>query len=146
MGNHRAIIVLGLGCAVCAGCARTETRVYMMQASPGAGATWTGRSADEVVEAWGPPTARQSDGEGGRLLVYEHKTGISTSASEGPPTPPDLNPNPRGEAPRVTEEIKRPRAKFWIGADGKVYRFWFSADVYKKGEHTPPAKKSASDE
>jgi hypothetical protein len=31
-------------------------------------------------------------------------------------------------------------AKFWIGADGKVYRFWFADEIYKKGLDAPSAR------
>jgi len=139
----RATTTVGLCCLLSLACARTETRVYTVPALANAPATWTGRSVDDVVEAWGPPSARQSDGEGGTVLVYDEKTGISASATEGGPSPPDLDPSPR-PGTTTTEEIKRPRAKFWIGADRKVYRFWFAADVYRKGGDSPPAKKPVS--
>lgn len=144
-GSPGAGIVLGLVCLACVDCSSTQTRVYTMQPGASTPATWNGRDVDEVIEVWGPPSARQSDGEGGALLVYDEKTAVSASASGGPPTPPDLDPNSR-EGMKATQEVRRTRAQFWVGADGTVYRFWFSADVYGKGLDTPPARKTSKPE
>jgi hypothetical protein len=131
---------LWLGCVLVVGCATTQTRTYRLPATTSAPATWTGRAVDDVLEAWGPPSVRTSDGEGGTLLVYEEKTGVSAAVEEGGPSPPDLDPTP-SSGPTKSEQIKRVKAKFWVDREGNVYRFWFSPSVYKKGLDTPPAKK-----
>lgn len=138
--RRKVSLALGFGLLLAIGCAGTETRTYILTNPTSAPATWTGRDMDEVIEAWGPPAARQSDGEGGILLIYEDRTGVSASASEGTASPPDLDPNP-SLTPAKSQEIKRVKAKFWIDSQRKVYRFWFPSGVYKKGLDTPPAKK-----
>jgi hypothetical protein len=139
-GTSALLLLAGLGAVACG---TTTTRTYTVTSPASAPATWTGRSLDEVVEIWGPPSLRQGDGEGGTILVYQDNSGISTSVSEGGASAavPDLDPGaPSG--PQRTETLKKVRAKFWVDKLGHVYRFWFSPEVYKKGTDTPPAKKA----
>jgi hypothetical protein len=139
------LALLTIGCLGLAGCAPTQTRTYTITGPTSAPATWTGRSMDEVLETWGPPSVRESDGQDGTLVVYQDKSAVSTSVSESAPSPPDLDPH-AGAQPMRVENLKKVQAKFWLDKQGKVYRFWFSPEVYKKGTDTPPAKKSENEE
>src|SRR6185295_3807144 len=73
-------------------------------------------------------------------LIYQEKSAISASVSEGAPSAPDMAPDPPAP-PSKTENLKKVQAKFWLDRENKVYRFWFSPEVYKKGTDTPPARK-----
>ena len=134
-----------LAVAVVSGCATTETRSYRLDPAAPALATWNGKSLAKVLDVWGAPTERQSDGEGGSILVYRDNLPITVSSSTRDGTkPPSPSPN-AGDASGSTtsERLTKVRARFWVDAGGTVYRYWFSNDVYEKGEGDLPAPKKA---
>jgi hypothetical protein len=137
----RMILAAAAGAALClapAGCAQhtTVTTRTVLPSSPSS-ATWMGRSVEEVERIWGEAPERESDGEGGVVLVYRTDTGVSVSAGGS------SAPGPTGAAgdPERTqsEKITKVRARFWINPAGNVYRYWFSQDVYDAGKDAPPA-------
>jgi len=131
--------------AIASGCTTTETRSYRLDPAAAPLTTWSGKNVDQVLDVWGPPSERQGDGEGGSILVYREASAITASVTDGSKVPSPAPTSPG--APTTSERLTRVRARFWIDADGKVYRYWFSSDVYKKGEGELPApKKPDADE
>lgn len=128
------LVMLALAGGSCAPAIRTT---YRLDPSSGKPATWNGRSMDEVTQAWGAPNERESDGQGGTILVYRETLPISTSVDRSSKPP---SPDPSVEvSSRQSEPISKVRARFWIDPQGTVYRFWFSSDVYEKGDNELPA-------
>jgi len=134
------LVVLALAGGSCAPATRTT---YRLDPSSGKLATWNGRTADEVTKVWGPPTERESDGQGGTIFVYREQLPISTSV-EGSSKPPSLDPSVEASS-KQSDRVSKVRARFWIDPQGTVYRFWFSNDVYKKGDNELPAPKPAGE-
>jgi hypothetical protein len=91
---------------------------------------------------WGAPTERENDGEGGTILVYREALPVSVSSSTQGATPPASGANaPDGTGSTTSRHLTKVRARFWIDKSGTVYRYWFSSDVYEKGDDDLPAPK-----
>jgi hypothetical protein len=135
-----AALLAALAALSCGEPVRTTTRVLPSSfATPSA---WIGRTADEVAAAWGEPTTREADGEGGTVLVYMEPTNVSVSTSEG------LRPEATGKDPdperTTTERLTRVRARFFLDAGQRVVRTWFAPSVYESGQETPPPPRTGS--
>lgn len=143
---HAALLLLVA--AVLSGCATTETRSYRLDPAAPALATWNGKPLTKVLDVWGAPTERENDGEGGTILVYREALPVTVSSStrEGmAPPPPGPNASD-SKGSTATERLTKVRARFWVNAEGSVYRYWFSNDVYEKGEGDLPAPKKPASE
>lgn len=150
--RFRSIVAAtGLSAVVLAACAPTETRVVRVVDTAGLPAhPWIGKPESLVLETWGPNPAREPDGQGGSILSY---TGDPTPLRPDPnwpvsglpgPVPtasPDGNPpSPFGRETLAFEpKASEPKtsARFWVDAQGLVYRVWFAPSVYKKGKDAP---------
>ena len=105
--------------------------------------TWTGKTRSQVLEVFGRPSSTTADGEGGSILMY-----AEIDRLDEPPPQPGQHVTSDGvsvHADHVDDTtsadrtvVTKDKAKFWIGADDKVYRFWFSPQLYKKGVPMPP--------
>ena len=93
--------------------------------------SWVGQSVETLESVWGHFTAEESDGEGGRILVY-----LGGASTISPPTDGRSRTTfPTAPEPDSTTLIYRPgsvRAKFWANAQGTIYRVWFSETARKK--------------
>ncbi len=130
------------------GCATTETRSYRLDPAAPVLATWNGKATTQVLDVWGAPTERENDGEGGTILVYREvlPVSVSTSTREGlAPSPPAPNASD-SKGTTTSERLTKVRARFWVNAGGTVYRYWFSNDVYEKGDGDLPAPKKPPSE
>jgi len=125
-----------------AGCYQKTVTRHRMEGT--ATRSWIGESIDSVFSVWGPLNAAESDGSGGKVYVYRKsaEARISTDAP-GVPGSTDIN--------RMSENAARDDkrdgnltedARFWTDSAGKVYRYWFSDEVWKsRAEKTiPPAQ------
>jgi hypothetical protein len=107
-------------------------------------ASWTGRTLDEVLEVFGPPSDRSPDSTGGTVLTYqavkpkdERLQPQERPAPGDPPIP--RQPTDDVEVRRTNTAETKNQAQFWVDSQGKVTRFWFSKDMYRKGIPSPPA-------
>ena len=131
-----------------AGCASTKPttekeRVFLTDTSM---YTWTGRSVDEVIRVFGRPSSRAPDGTGLTVLTYDEikavgdtptKPGVSANASD--PDDKGYDGTPSQQAPADRMVASKTQAQFWIDAEGKVTRFYFSPEMYRKGVPSPPS-------
>lgn len=140
MNASRSPVVFGLLLAF-AGCATTVTTVHTVTSEEYAAQSWNGHTEQDVLTAWGPNTRQEPDGLGGHLLTYAKvsSTDVSSARVSADPGQQVLPTGPHDEFQQRASSIDE-LAKFWIGADGKVYRFWFAAEVYKKGLDAPNAR------
>jgi len=78
------------------------------------------------------------------VLTYQRvrATSVQHWSASGVPLPDgrgDLLLGPNATLPNSFVEIDD-LAKFWIGPDGKVYRFWFADEVFRKHLDAPGAR------
>ena len=142
----RVVVLLAL--VALAGCASGKPapereRVFLTDASK---YTWTGKTVDQVVEVFGRPSSRAPNPEGGTVLTYEEILAIgdtpkpragSTVTAEATTGGDPAGPSTQAPADRTVST--RTQAQFWIDAEGKVTRFWFSPEMYRKGIPSPPS-------
>ena len=127
------------------GCAREMTTVRTINPEEIAGKSWIGRNANDVTEVWGDNQSTEPDGNGGRVFTYRNVDAWTfgepfdaDSALKG--RYDNTSPNTvGGETRTATREL----AKFWIGSNGKVYRYWFADAVYRKKLNRPDARPEA---
>jgi hypothetical protein len=109
---------------------------------------WVGKRVDRVVDAWGPPANTKRDGKGGKILVYKilifdgtvtiSDSSIEIAPSLGSPGGPPATTGPVGpvtvELPPEARGLVRgkQKAKFYIDANGVVYRAEIAPPKYKK--------------
>jgi hypothetical protein len=133
----RAMTVVVLGLALAGwGCAR-QVRTERVPVPAMDHLSWTGKPIGAVLEVWGRPSERLQDGEGGTILVYQELDVVGTRQGFGPSDPSPHQPPESAELPQTDLEMD-PRAKFWVDAEGMVYRYWFSPATYRKGVPSPP--------
>jgi len=137
---RRAALALG-ALLSCAGCTTTVTTVRTVSTAEYAAHSWIGRGEQDVVNAWGENGRQESDGSGGRLWTYGRMSSheIPPGRTSGDSGRHDFPAGPNDDLPQRAATVDE-LAKFWIDADGKVYRFWFAAEIYKKGLDAPTAK------
>jgi len=127
-------------------CAPTETRVVRVIDTAGLPAhPWIGKPESLVRESWGSNSAREPDGQGGSILSYTADPGpltVQSTADAGglarpiPSGSPDTAPPSPFGSETVASEPKT-SARFWVDAQGLVYRVWFAPSVYRKGKDAP---------
>lgn len=106
--------------------------------------TWMGEPVFAVVKVWGPCASPTPDGNGGTICIYSSHTpsridsgSAITSGSSNTLEPQKDSLAPRGGGSPDDLPLD---AKFWLNADGNVYRYWFSDAVWKShAEKTKPA-------
>ena len=132
------------GCATYEKPAAEKERVYLTDASK---YTWTGRTVDEVIRVFGRPSNRGPDGTGATVLTYDeikaigdnptapgaHVSATDDAENRGYDGTPSANP------PADRTVMTKMQAQFWIDGEGKVTRFWFSPEMYRKGLPSPPS-------
>ena len=135
------LLLLLTGCATYEKPATEKERVYLTDASK---YTWTGRTVDEVIQVFGRPSSRAPDGTGATVLTYDEikaigdtptKSGVTASADADDR---GYDGTPSVQAPGDRTVTSKTQAQFWIDAEGKVTRFWFSPEMYRKGVPSPP--------
>jgi hypothetical protein len=146
-----AIVVVVLSHAALLGCASSKPeaekeRVFLTDTSK---YTWTGRTVDEVVRVFGRPSSRAPDGTGMTVLTYDEikavgntptKPGVSVDANDADDQGYDGTPSTQTPAERTV--ASKTQAQFWIDSEGKVTRFYFSPEMYRKGVPSPPSSGS----
>lgn len=140
-----ALVIATAGCY--------QKTVTMQRMGDSSSRTWIGEPVASVFAVWGPQNSPESDGHGGKVYVYRKSADarLSTDAPGiGSPGDSDIN--------RMSEKAARDDrrdgnlsedARFWTDPSGKVYRYWFSDDVWKsKPEKTkpPPTTSTPPDE
>ena len=138
------LLLLAAGCATYQKPAAEKERVYLTDASK---YTWTGHTLDEVVKVFGRPSERTPDGTGATVLSYDEiqaigdqptQSGVHATATDDPADRGyDGAPSARPPADRTVKT--KTQAQFWIDGEGKVTRFWFSPEMYRKGIPSPPS-------
>jgi hypothetical protein len=144
--NLRRLSPLALLAVALGGCAASKPaperqRVFLTDASK---YTWTGKTVDQVLEVFGRPSSRAPNPEGGTVLTYaEIQTGDTPQPRAGSTITGEVStdgtPGPSTQAPADRTVATRTQAQFWIDAEGKVTRFWFSPEMYRKGIPSPPS-------
>jgi hypothetical protein len=163
--SRTASVLLLLLLPSLAGCASSRPapereRVFLTDASR---LTWTGKTVDQVLQVFGRPSSRTPDPDGGTVLTYEDIVGIGDTpqrragASSADPASPEprttvgtdtsgragvsvsSGPEPTATAPRDRTVATELKARFWVDEQGKVTRFWFSPELYRKGIPSPPS-------
>jgi hypothetical protein len=139
----RAAMALAAGLTL-GGCTTTVTNVRTISPEEYAAHSWTGHSERDVTAAWGENQRKEPDGTGGYLLTYrkvESRVAAPVATAQGMQDPGSRDDNPAHESqlPQGGSTVDE-LAKFWIGPDGKVYRFWFADEIYKKGLDAPTAR------
>jgi hypothetical protein len=126
-------------------CSTTMTTVRTIPPEEYAALSWNGRTTQDIARAYGGRHLEEPDGYGGRIWTYTEASLFKTTMTPTPPgemtsdaikipSDPVISPpitvgsTPVVYLPSVTgtETAVPPpvvRAKFWIGADGKVYRY-----------------------
>lgn len=132
-------LLLASALATLAGCATTETTVVTLPPVALPKSSWIGHDVTDVISKWGPASQREADGRGGQILTYD-KTQTTLSESN---TAPGID---LPSVPVKTTPIKKVRARFWVDPQKKVYKIWFSDDVYEKGEDVAPSAHPESDD
>jgi len=138
-----ASLVLG-AVLILPGCSRSVTTVRMATPEEYAALSWIGHTAEEVALAWGENRGGEPDGAGGWVLTYRRVQATSAGLQSASGVPlwaggrPVLN-GPNAILPNEVVVIDD-LAKFWIGSDGKVYRYWFADEVFRKHLDAPGAR------
>jgi len=140
MNARSAALVLG-ALLTFAGCATTVTTVRTVTPEEYSAQSWVGHAERDVAIAWGPNNRKEPDGRGGHLLTYAKVSSADVPSARVTSDPGQhvLPTGPHDEFQQRTSSVDE-LAKFWIGPDGKVYRFWFAAEIYKKGLDAPTAR------
>ena len=110
-----------------------------------------GNTVDEVVQVFGRPSSRAPDGTGATVLTYDEIQAIGdtptqpgTHVSTNDPADKGYDGTPSTAAPADRTVKTKTQAQFWVDGEGKVTRFWFSPEMYKKGVPSPPPPPPAS--
>ena len=80
--------------------------------------SWMGKSEGDLIQAWGPPQNRESDGKGGQVLTYGKTVDLGQ-------TPGYMQRNYNGTVSWVNPEqnsYTRIR-QFYINPEGTIYYF-----------------------
>jgi len=136
------LVALALG-----GCARKTEVVRVIEYAPPP-PEWVGRSAAEVVDTFGSPTERRSDGQGGSILVYRRELPVRVGQTQKPNWPSVGDP-PKQPTDPEWNVVTRDVAKFWIDPDGQVYREWLDpqhVDRLRRGKGRPAEKSGAGED
>lgn len=125
------------------GCSPTVTTVRTITPQEYAALSWLGHTAAEVARAWGENGLGEPDGLGGHVFTYQRlqtsQPPPNQSAAGVPSSAPNLFGGSNGVLPNEVVEIGD-LAKFWIGSDGRVYRYWFAKEVYDRQLDSPSAR------
>jgi hypothetical protein len=122
----------------------TVTRRTVVAAPPGTSA-WTGRTVEDVERVFGAASETEADGEGGTVLVFRQNTPFSVSQTAG--APPQGTRGALADPERTqSETITKVIARFWIDANGTVYRHWFAPEVYDSDRDEPPPREPSGEE
>ena len=126
------------------GCSPTFTTVRTVTPEEYAARSWIGHTAEDVALAWGESRRGEPDGARGQVLTYQRvqTTSAGPQSASGVPLWASGRPvlvGPNAILPNEVVAIDD-LAKFWIGSDGKVYRFWFAEEVYGKHLDAPGAR------
>ncbi len=125
------------------GCSRTVTTVRTITPAEYGASSWLGHTAAEVTLAWGEHGPGEPDGVGGHVFTYQWLQTSPPPPSQTSPGVPTFAPNllagPGGVLPNDVV-YAGDLAKFWIGVDGKIYRYWFAKDVYTRHLDAPSAR------
>ena len=126
------------------GCSPTFTTARTVTPEECAARYWIGHTVEDVALAWGESRRGEPDGAGGQVLTYQRVQTTSAQPQSAPGAPrwgavdPALDVRngilPNGVV--ASDDL----AKFWIASDGKVYRFWFADDVFRKHLDAPDAR------
>jgi len=125
-------------------CSRTFTTVRTITPEEYAAQSWIGHKAEDVALAWGENRGGEPDGAGGWVLTYRKVQSTSAELQSASGVPlwasgyPILS-GPNAILPNDVVAIDD-LAKFWIGSDGKVYRYWFADEVFRKHLDAPGAR------
>ena len=137
-----AILIFGAAMML-SGCAATVTTARTITPEEYGALSWLGHTAEEVARAWGEHGLGEPDGLGGHVFTYQwlvtHPPQPSQTSPGDPSSQPDLLGGPAAVLPNEVVSAGD-LAKFWIGADGKVYRYWFAKDVYDRHLDAPSAR------
>ena len=136
--------VLVLGALLAAGgCTRTVTAVHSVTPEEYSSNSWIGRTSEDIHRAWGDGAQAQPDGLGGTVIGYTRMESHSVPpiTAQGPYPGPAGSPGSfQPELGVVWVSTPSDLARFWLDANGKVYRFWFADEVYRKGLDRPEAR------
>ena len=126
------------------GCSRTFTTVRTVTPEEYAARSWIGHKAEDVALAWGENRRGKPDGAGGQVLTYQRvqTTSAEPQSASGVPLWASGRPILIGPSAILPSEVVAidDLAKFWIGSDGKVYRYWFAEEVFRKHLDAPGAR------
>jgi hypothetical protein len=88
--------------------------------------SWQGQPESALIAKWGPPTRTESDGSGGRILIYQRfvQTGHEPAQSV---TTGRVDPNGEvslktTQTPEQTYGYQRQRL-FYVNKEGTIYRW-----------------------
>ena len=141
-GLRYAAVILG-AVLMLPGCSRSVTTVRMVTPEEFAALSWIGHTAEEVALAWGENSGGEPDGAGGWVLTYRRvqATSAGLQSASGVPLWAGGRPILSGPNAILPNEVVAidDLAKFWIGSDGKVYRYWFADEVFRKHLDAPGA-------
>ena len=126
------------------GCSPKVTTVRTITPEEYAAQSWIGHTSEDVALAWGENRRGEPDGAGGQVLTYQRvqTTSAQPQSASGAPRWGAVDPAldvRNGILPTGVVAIDD-LAKFWIGSDGKVYRFWFADEVFRKHLDAPSAR------
>jgi len=139
-----AALVLG-AVLMLPGCSPTFTTVRTVTPEEYAALSWIGHKAEDVALAWGESRRGEPDGAGGQVLTYQRvrTTSAHTQSASGVPLGWGIGlpvvSGPNAILPNEVVAIDD-LAKFWIGSDGRVYRYWFADEVFRKHLDAPGAR------
>lgn len=138
-----ALLLLAAACATYQKPAAEKERVFLTDASK---YSWTGHTVDEVIRVFGRPSERKPDGTGATVLSYDEiqaigdqptQSGVHGTATNDP-ADRGYDGTPSATPPADRTVKTKTQAQFWIDGEGKVTRFWFSPEMYRKGVPSPP--------
>lgn len=81
--------------------------------------SWMGRPKSDLINEWGQPSRRESDGRGGEILIYGEQDYQNHQGPRGQRR--DTNGNV-GRDDRGSQDRTRSRS-FWADRDGRLYQW-----------------------
>jgi hypothetical protein len=149
--DRTQVVFLVILAILLAGCSSRTTVRWKTLEDPFAdideGRSWVGHTRAELIEVWGKPTTVTKDAEGGEVLVYRtaRKVAYSVETEDGvarptpvPGEPEHGMPDPVGPGRTKYRMEDKEIGRFWVDAEGKIYRYTMDHKLFEKGEHDPP--------
>ena len=132
------LAVLAVAGAACGGRTVVERRVIEYPTAPSDSArSWVGHTREALEKVWGNPSSTAPDGEGGVVLTYTGASQVSVTHEKRHDHPSIAEP-PIEPLESTQYRSEREDGRFWLDADGIIYRYWMRPALFESREKDPP--------